>query len=56
MNAKNLNPLSELHGNIIIENELMQAINSVEEYYVMYFDIDNFKACLRKQLYMRKRL
>ena len=22
----------------------MQAINSVEEYYVMYFDIDNFKA------------
>lgn len=44
MNAKNLNPLSELPGNIIIENELMQAINSVEEYYVMYFDIDNFKA------------
>ena len=56
MNAKNLNPLSEFPGNIIIENELMQAINSVEEYYVMYFDIDNFKACLRKQLYMRKRL
>ena len=45
MNAKNLNPLSELPGNIIIENELMQAINSVEEYYVMYFDIDNFNTC-----------
>ena len=54
MNAKNLNPLSELPGNIIIENELMQAINSVEEYYVMYFDIDNFIAISEKKDFREK--
>lgn len=44
MNAKNLNPLSELPGNVVIESNLMQSINGMEEAYIMYFDIDNFKA------------
>ncbi len=44
MNAKNLNPLSELPGNVVIERELERAIALGEDYTVLYFDLDNFKA------------
>lgn len=43
-NAIHLNPLSELPGNVMIENELEKCLNSSFEYYIMYFDINNFKA------------
>jgi diguanylate cyclase (GGDEF)-like protein len=44
VNAKHLNPLSELPGNILIEKHLESYIKSSKNYCVMYFDIDNFKA------------
>ena len=44
VNAKHLNPLTELPGNIIIEQCLEKCINSSEPYSILYFDIDNFKA------------
>ena len=44
MNAKNLNPLSELPGNVMIESHLINSINCNDDSYIMYFDIDNFKA------------
>jgi EAL domain-containing protein (putative c-di-GMP-specific phosphodiesterase class I)/predicted transcriptional regulator len=43
-NAKNLNPLSGLPGNHMIEQELFYVIDSHSKYSVMYIDIDNFKA------------
>ena len=43
-NARHLNPLSELPGNIIIEKQLESCINSGQDYSVLYFDINNFKA------------
>ncbi|WMJ88131.1 GGDEF domain-containing protein [Anaerocolumna sp. MB42-C2] len=43
-NAKNLNPLSGLPGNLIIENEISQCITFRSEYSILYIDIDNFKA------------
>lgn len=42
--AKHLNPLSELPGNVIIENQLEQCIEKAQEKMVLYIDIDNFKA------------
>jgi GGDEF domain-containing protein len=44
VNAKHLNPLSELPGNIIIEKQLEMAIDASNNSYVLYFDLDNFKA------------
>jgi diguanylate cyclase (GGDEF)-like protein len=44
MNAKHLNPLSELPGNMLIEKQLEQVIHNNDNQTVMYFDIDNFKA------------
>lgn len=44
MNAKNLNPLSELPGNTMIEQQLERALLDEKESIVLYFDIDNFKA------------
>ncbi len=44
LNAKNLNPLSELPGNNIIERELEIALALKEDNVVLYIDIDNFKA------------
>lgn len=43
-NAKHLNPLSELPGNVLIEKKLESCIDSSTEYSVFYFDINNFKA------------
>lgn len=42
--AKHQNPLSGLPGNLLIEQKLNQCIESNDEYSVVYFDIDNFKA------------
>ena len=44
MNAKNLNPLSELPGNVMIEQQLERAVLEEKGSMVLYFDIDNFKA------------
>ncbi len=44
MNAKNLNPLSELPGNVMIEQQLERAVLDEKDCMVLYFDIDNFKA------------
>jgi diguanylate cyclase (GGDEF)-like protein len=44
MNAKNLNPRSELPGNLMIEQQLERAVLEEKESIVLYFDIDNFKA------------
>jgi len=41
--AKHLNPLSELPGNIIIEQQLQKCIDASTDITVLYFDIDNFK-------------
>ncbi|MFJ7826319.1 GGDEF domain-containing protein [Psychrobacillus sp. NPDC096623] len=41
--AKHLNPLSELPGNIIIEQQLQKCIEDKNELIVLYLDIDNFK-------------
>jgi EAL domain-containing protein (putative c-di-GMP-specific phosphodiesterase class I)/GGDEF domain-containing protein len=43
MNAKHLNPLSELPGNMLIEKQLETCIDSPGCYTILYFDIDNFK-------------
>ena len=43
-NAKSLNPLSELPGNTAIEMQLERIISLETHSYVLYFDIDNFKA------------
>ncbi|MFB0919737.1 MAG: bifunctional diguanylate cyclase/phosphodiesterase [Oscillospiraceae bacterium] len=43
-NARHLNPLSGLPGNVTIEKELEHCINSDEEYTILYFDLNNFKA------------
>lgn len=43
-NAKHINPLSELPGNILIENKLEECVRSPEGKSVLYFDLDNFKA------------
>lgn len=42
-NAKHLNPLTELPGNILIERELEQCLHLQKDYAVLYFDLDNFK-------------
>lgn len=42
--AKHLNPLTGLPGNLMIEEKLIECIESDEEYIVAYIDIDNFKA------------
>ncbi len=44
INAKHLNPLTELPGNIIIEQCLNSCISSSEPFCALYIDIDNFKA------------
>lgn len=44
INVKNLNPLSELPGNVLIERQLERMIEYRQDSVVLYFDIDNFKA------------
>ena len=41
--AKHLNPLSELPGNLMIEQQLQSCIDADTDMTVLYFDIDNFK-------------
>lgn len=43
-NAKHLNPLSGLPGNILIEKKLEENIFSRSKAFILYLDIDNFKA------------
>ncbi|SHJ72784.1 diguanylate cyclase (GGDEF) domain-containing protein [Dethiosulfatibacter aminovorans DSM 17477] len=43
-NAKHLNPLSELPGNVLIEKQLEKCISMRTDDYILYYDIDNFKA------------
>lgn len=42
--AKHSNPLTGLPGNIIIEDRLNKVVKEQESSYVLYFDLDNFKA------------
>lgn len=42
--AKHLNPLSELPGNLMIEQQLEKALKSKDKKTILYFDLDNFKA------------
>ncbi len=42
--AKHQNPLLGLPGNLIIEQKLSQCLENDDEYWIIYFDIDNFKA------------
>ena len=44
VNAKHLNPLSELPGNLMIEKRLEGCLESGRPHCVLYFDIDNFKS------------
>ena len=44
VNAKHLNPLSGLPGNLLIEKQLEECRNSPDRSCILYFDIDNFKA------------
>ncbi|PJI09378.1 MULTISPECIES: EAL domain-containing protein [Clostridium] len=41
--AKELNPLTGLPGNIIIDRILCEVLNSNEEFGILYLDLDNFK-------------
>lgn len=43
-NAKHLNPLTYLPGNVIIENRLSQMLEVDHQETILYLDIDNFKA------------
>lgn len=43
-NAKHLNPLTYLPGNVIIENRLVQLLETGAAETILYLDIDNFKA------------
>lgn len=43
-NAKHLNPLSELPGNVLIEKEIEAVMNPNEKAHILYFDLDNFKS------------
>lgn len=43
-NAKHINPLSELPGNVLIEKKLEDCLNITAECKVLYFDMNNFKA------------
>ncbi|HWP67987.1 MAG TPA: GGDEF domain-containing protein, partial [Rectinemataceae bacterium] len=43
-NARHLNPLSGLPGNVAIERELERCIGLGEELLILYCDMDNFKA------------
>lgn len=42
--AKSANPLTGLPGNLVIEQEMKQSVESGKPYTIYYFDLDNFKA------------
>ncbi|WHT49661.1 GGDEF domain-containing protein [Sporosarcina thermotolerans] len=41
--AKHMNPLTELPGNVLIEQQLQLCIDSTDRYGILYLDLDNFK-------------
>ncbi|MGB9792788.1 MAG: GGDEF domain-containing response regulator [Thermacetogeniaceae bacterium] len=41
---RQVNPISGLYGNPVIEKEIKERINGGEKFAVLYLDIDNFKA------------
>ncbi len=43
-NAKHLNPLSGLPGNLMIEKKLEESLSSCTSPFILYLDINNFKA------------
>lgn len=43
-NARHLNPLSQLPGNLLIEKQLEKCIRNRSDATALYFDMDNFKA------------
>lgn len=43
-NAKHSNPLTGLPGNVVIEDRLKRIIHERQDCYVIYYDLDNFKA------------
>ncbi len=43
-NAKQLNPLSGLPGNLTIDQKLLECLNSPTPFSALYFDLDNFKS------------
>lgn len=43
-NARHLNPLSGLPGNVLIDRQLERCIDSKLDYAIMYIDINNFKS------------
>ncbi|WP_070000919.1 GGDEF domain-containing protein [Cellulosilyticum sp. I15G10I2] len=43
-NAKQLNPLSGLPGNLVIDQKLAECLCSGSPFSALYFDLDNFKA------------
>jgi EAL domain-containing protein (putative c-di-GMP-specific phosphodiesterase class I)/GGDEF domain-containing protein/CBS domain-containing protein len=44
VNAKHLNPLTELPGNLMIEKHLEKCLKLEKTHYILYIDIDNFKS------------
>ncbi len=42
--AKHLNPLTGLPGNILIDQEIKEALDGTDPFTLLYVDIDNFKA------------
>lgn len=42
--AKHANPLSGLPGNVLIEEKLKACVEQRQDFAVLYFDLDNFKA------------
>lgn len=43
-NAKHLNPLTGLPGNVLIDQKINQCIRCNDDFSIAYIDIDNFKA------------
>jgi len=43
-NAKHVNPLTELPGNVLIETELEACLVAPQDCKILYFDMNNFKA------------
>lgn len=44
VNAKHLNPLTELPGNLMIEKHLEKCLKHTTTNFILYIDIDNFKS------------
>lgn len=44
VNAKHLNPLTGLPGDLMIEHKIQEYVTRNEKFSIAYFDLDNFKA------------